>query len=70
MHINDRGIDTGHGESVERMVDQRLSRNRNQWLWHAIGQRPHWRAQSAAKTMALVGWKEDIDVPVATLSYD
>src|SRR5208283_3986672 len=46
MYIDNCRIDTGCGEAVERMVDQRFARDRNQWLWHAIGQGSHPCAQS------------------------
>ncbi len=45
VHIDDRRLDASHRESIEHMVDQRLARDRDQWLWHTIRQGPHPSAQ-------------------------
>ena len=57
MDIDDGRFDTGYGQPVERMVDQRLARDRNQRLWQLIGQGPHSRAQSGGEDHGF-DWQE------------
>ena len=41
MHIDDGGLDAGHSQPVEHMIEQSPSRERHQWLRHAESERTH-----------------------------
>src|SRR5262245_61431509 len=53
MGVDDEPPNAGGDQMVERESDERFLKNRHEWFWQFIGQRPQTRPQSGGKNESL-----------------